>query len=157
MSIRKTYRSLVYKELDTYVLVDGIKRLIQFRGGSLQPRINGIYVTEDPKVIKAMDTDSGNGASFICIREEFVKEENTDKTDKAPDKNKKSEKALKEDLIVGPDKELNIEEVPGINNLQDARNYMLSRFDDLKPSQLNNTNMVKSQAAKKGIKFTEFA
>jgi hypothetical protein len=140
MSIRKTYRSLVYKELDTYVLVDGVKRLIQFRGGSLQPRINGIYVTEDPKVIEAMDSDRGNGTSFVCIRSEGE-----------PDEKKKTVKPVEKKKEPVED----IEEVPGITNLQDARNYMLSRFQDLRPSQLNNTIMVRAQAVKKGIKFTE--
>jgi len=142
MSIRKTYRSLVYKELDTYVLVDGVKRLIQFRGGSLQPRINGIYVTEDPKVVEAMDSDRGNGTSFVCIRSEGESE---------PAEKKKTVKPAEKKKEPGED----LEEVPGITNLQDARNYMLSRYEDLRPSQLNNTIMVKAQAVKKGIKFTE--
>ena len=87
-----------------------------------------------------MDSDRGNGTSFVCIRSEGE-----------PDEKKKTVKPVEKKKEPVED----IEEVPGITNLQDARNYMLSRFQDLRPSQLNNTIMVRAQAVKKGIKFTE--
>ena len=137
--MRKTYRSLVYKDLDTYVMVNGQKTLIQFRGGSLQPPINGIYVSDDPVVIEAMDKDRGNGTSFICILSEGAVE--------APKAEPK--KATEED----PQEEL--QKVFGITNLQDAKNYLLKNIEGLTLSKMPNAASVKNVAAKNGIKFPE--
>lgn len=76
--VRKTYQATQAMQLDTYCLVDGQKVAIEFRGGTIQPRINGKYITTDPKVIAQMDADiqrvGANVASYKCIHEEVIDE-----------------------------------------------------------------------------------
>lgn len=73
---QKTYQSTNAVQLDTYVLVKGKKVLIEFRGGTLDPRWNGTYQTTDPEVIKQLDADiarvGADKASFKCIHEETL-------------------------------------------------------------------------------------
>ena len=150
MPQRKTYRSIVYKDLDTYVLVNGNKILISFRGGSLQPPINGIFTTADPDLIAAMDKDRGNGVSFRCVISEGEPDEQKQtgkqKAQKAEDKQpEKTEDAPKD-----------LKEVPGIATLQDARNYLLAlKIEGVTPSKVNTTAQVKKCAALNGINFTD--
>lgn len=150
MSLRKTYRSLVYKDLDTYVMVNGQKVLIQFRGGSLQPAINGIFATSDPDLIRALDKDRGNGTSFKCIHVDGKEEPEPRK----PETQKTKEPENKGD-DEDQDKDSELKEVPGISTLQDARNYLLANVEGLKPSQVNNTGQVRACAAKNGITFPD--
>jgi len=147
MAQRKSYRSLIYKDLDTYIMVDGVKTLIQFRGGSLQPPINGIFVTQDPKVIKAMDSDRGLGTSFVCISSEGVPEPEEGKG-RAPKNNAPFGSNVPPDA---PESK----EVPGIFTIQDAREYLLKEIDGLKPANLPNPKSVENLAAKHGIVFPD--
>lgn len=143
MAQRKVYRSLVYKDLDTYIVIDGVKTLIQFRGGSLQPPINGIYVTQDPKVIKAMDSDRGNGTSFICIASEG---------EEGPEEDVKAEvKKEKPQVFDQPQ----MKQVPGIFTIQDVKEYLLKNIDGLKPVQMPNAKSVENMAAKHGLVFPD--
>ena len=137
--LRKVYQSLVYKTLDIYIVVNGKRKLIQFRGGSLEPRINGSYTTTDPDEIEVLDKDSANGICFKCSYSE-------------------GEPERKEEPKQEPEKtntETKLKEISGISSLQDARNYLLANLTGLVPSKVNTTNMVKKVAADNGLVFTD--
>ena len=73
---QKTYEATNAIQLDTYCLVDGKKFLVEFRGGTLDPRKHGRFNTSDPKVIKAMDDDivrvGPERASYKCVHTETL-------------------------------------------------------------------------------------
>jgi hypothetical protein len=142
--MRNVYRSLIYKTLDTYVMVDGVKTLIPFRGGSLQPPVNGIFVTDNPNVIKAMNKDSGYGTSFICISSEGDPE-----PEKAPEKTAPEKEAPKAPEVAEK------KTVPGITNLQEAKEYLLKNIEGLKLANMPNTKSVKNLMAKNGFEFPD--
>jgi hypothetical protein len=151
--MRKIYRSIVYKDLSTYVMVNGQKTLVQFKGGSLQPPVNGTYVTDDPDMIRALDKDNGNGKTFRCIHSEGepLPEEKPQVTVKVEAATMK----VKPEAIPTIEKEAKEKEVPGIKTLQQAKEYLLKNIEGLSPSQMPNAASVKNQAAKHGIKFID--
>jgi hypothetical protein len=74
---QKTYQSTRFIQLDTYVLVNGQRVLVEFRGGSIEPiRRNGIFSTSNADLIKQMDADieriGADRASYKCIHEEVL-------------------------------------------------------------------------------------
>lgn len=157
---RKVYQATNYQYLDTYVEVKGQKTLIQFRGGTLQPRLNGKFATDDPDVIAALDADInrlGAKASFKCIHSEEIpgpKEENAPVKSTAP----QSAAPLGEPVKDAPagDNAAPIAEIPGITTVQDAKEYLLDKFaDSVKISHLPNKDAVQKVAAEKRIKFVD--
>jgi len=142
--MRNVYRSLIYKTLDTYIMVDGIKTLIEFRGGSLQPPINGIFVTDNPNVIKAMDKDSGYGTSFICISSEGDPE-----LLKVPKRTTPVKETPKVPEVIEK------KTIPGITNLQEAKEYLLKNIEGLKLANMPNTKSVKNLMVKNGFEFPD--
>ena len=169
MAIRKIYQSIHFIELDTYIMVGGHKKLVQFRGGSLKPRINGRYTTNDPKEIEVLDKDAQRpGASYKCIhtegtpdivtlkKEQPVKAKAEDNpapatTDAAEAGAKDSEefKDQGEDLAGS----VGYKTVPEINTVQDARKYLADNVEGLTLSKLPNATAVKNAAAKNNIVF----
>lgn len=151
MAITKTYQALIYKELDTYIMANGQKVLVTFRGGSYQPRRNGIYMTSDPEVIKAMDQSKSNGLSYQCIS---VTGEPEPEVPKAETPNaevkKESKKEAKEEA-----KAAALIEVPGVNNLQEAKSWLAKNVEGISLTKLMNGPAVKKAAAQHGIVFTE--
>lgn len=136
----KTYRSLVYKDLDIYIVVNGIKTLTEFRGGSLQPPINGIFSTSNPAYIEAMDKDSSNGIAFICVRSEGVPE--------PPKTEPKNEKKVTQTTVEK-------KTIPGITNLQEAREYLLKNIKGLTMANMPNAKSVTNLAEKHGFEFPD--
>lgn len=77
---QKTYQATQSIQLDTYVLINGKAFLVEFRGGTLDPRISGRFQTSDPDVIAALDADIarvGPSCTFKCIHEEVLIEDET--------------------------------------------------------------------------------
>lgn len=148
MAQRKTYRSLVYKDLDTYVMVNGVKTLVTFRGGSLQPPINGIFVASDPDLIRAMDKDSSNGISFTCVNVSGTPDQPKGKVEP------KAEKTVveKEVKVEVPGEKL---QVTGIKTIQEAKEFLLANVGGLKAAQMPNGKAILNQAAKNGFEFPE--
>jgi len=140
----KTYRSLVYKDLDIYIVVNGIKTLTQFRGGSLQPPVNGIFSTSNPDYIKAMDKDSSNGIAFACIRSEGV-----------PEKAKTKTEPEGETKVSGTPEPAEKKTVPGITNLQEAKEYLLKNIEGLTMAKMPNAKSVTNLAEKYEIEFPD--
>lgn len=142
MAIRKTYQSVHFTTLSTYVMVNGQKVLIQFQGGTLRPRRNGIYTTEDPAIIAALDARAGK--SFRCIH--------TEGTPTQESKSNSSKDVKKED-----DKSRNtpdvLKEVPEVTNIIEARNYLVANIEGMTSAKLPNMQSVINTASKNGISF----
>ena len=105
---QKTYQSTQAIQLDTYVRANGQKVLIEFRGGTYDPRKNGLYRTSEPSVIKALDADIeriGPNCTFKCIHEEVLLEDEAEKSN------------LKEPLTE--------KEIPGIKTVTAARGWLV--------------------------------
>jgi hypothetical protein len=143
MATRKTYQLIHYQSLDTYVSVNGKKVLIQFRGGSLKPKINGKFTSTDPDVIAAMDKGMlAPGAAYRCI-DTFT----DDKPVSAP-KNEEPQSTSEE----GPE---GFQKVEGITTIQMARDYLLKNIDGLVAAKLPNGNAIREQARIHKIEFTD--
>lgn len=171
MAIRKTYQSIHFIELDTYIMMGGHKKLVQFRGGSLKPRINGRYSTDDPKEIEVLDKDAQrSGASFKCIHSEGTPDQVTVKKEQPskPSVTAKTEPvASEQDTPKGdtndsgefkdqgeePAGSVGYKTVPEINTVQDARKYLADNVEGLTLSKLPNATAVKNAAAKNNIVF----
>lgn len=144
---RKVYQSIHYQTLDTYAMVNGAETLIQFRGGTLQPQINGKYSTSNPSVIAAMDAGLVEGAAYKCISVETTPDE--------PELTSKP--GFKADALNVKDSqdENGFTEVPGITTIQAAKEYLVANVEGLTLSRLPNGNTIKSVAAANRIKFTD--
>jgi len=118
--------------------------LTQFRGGSLQPPVNGIFSTSNPDYIKALDNDSSNGIAFACIRSEGVPEK------VKPIADPKGE--TKDSATPGPAKK---QIVPGITNLQEAKEYLLKNIEGLTMAKMPNAKSVTNLAEKHEIEFPD--
>lgn len=153
MSIRKTYQSLHYQELDTYVLINGQKRLVKFRGGTLRPKINGKISTDDPELIAALDKAKGNGVSFACIltEGEAPKTEKKVKEQEKDPEPEPEETKVPEETPPLPDNKLT--EVLEVTNLQEAKEFLVGAVEGLKPSQMPNAKSVLNQALKNNFSF----
>lgn len=161
MAQRKVYQAVNYQYLDTYVMVRGQKTLIQFRGGTLSPKMNGKYSTDDPDVIAALDEDikrSGSRASFSCIHTEGSPDSEEVKKADAPKAEEPKKEAPEGDgNPPDDDPELPVYvEVPGITTVQAAKEYLLDRFkDEVKISHLANKEAVIKVATQKYVKFID--
>jgi len=147
MGYRKIYQSLHYKDLDTYVVVNGQKVLIQFRGGSLQPKVNGKFTTTDQDLVKAMDSDSGLNTSFKCIYSEKIAEEK-------PRYTAEDEATLDAPEEKPEETKNEFTKVPGIKTIQAARTYIVENFG-IPASKMLNGVAVKEYAAEKKIVFVD--
>jgi hypothetical protein len=150
---RKTYQSIHYIELDTYIMVGGHRKLIQFRGGSLKPRINGRYTTSDPAEVEVLDKDAKRpGASFKCVYSEEIPERtfNIEVKSEATQPEPEEFKDQSEDISA---QSMGVKSVPEINTVQEARKYLAANVEGLTLSKLPNATAVKSAAAKNNIVF----
>lgn len=79
---QKTYQATQAIQLDTYTLVGGQKRLIEFRGGTYDPRKSGQFNTSDPEVIAALEADiarvGADRCSFKCVSTETFVDDDED-------------------------------------------------------------------------------
>jgi hypothetical protein len=135
-----TYQCISFIQLDTYTNVKGHKRLVEFRGGTINPRINGKYQTSDPELIKSLDADierAGVKASFKCIHEEVLLSDDVSKS-------------------TG-----DIKEVPEITSVTKAKAWLLEASANgiitkgITPSMLPNRTSVLEIAAANNINFTD--
>lgn len=159
MAQRKVYQAVSYQYLDTYVMVNGQKVLVQFRGGTLSPRMNGKFSTEDPDVIAALDADLnrlGSNASFKCIHSEEIPDAEGVKKADAPKAEEPKKEAPDGDGKPPASDPIPATEVPSITTVQAAKEYLLQQFpDELKVSHLQNKEAVLKVAAEKLLKFTD--
>jgi len=167
---RKTYQSKHFQLLDTYVKVKGEKLQILFRGGSLKPKVNGKYTTEDQDIIAVLDADlSKPGCAYTCIQSEKLPEP-AGKTgapakpapepepEPEPQDDEPKEESGQEEPVQ-EDPEVNVPEgftaVPGITTVQEAREYLLDNYPDIQGNKIPNGQAVKAAAANKQIFFTD--
>jgi len=128
--ITKTYQALHYQSYEMYVMFQGKRTLISFRGGSLRPPINGKFQTTDPVLQDILAKDSSNGISFKEI---------SSFDDEAEPVIEKSD----------------IKKAEGINTVQGARDYLLAKIDGLTQGSLPNKTAVMAIAEKYKIAFPD--
>ena len=147
MGVRKIYQSLEFKSLDTYELVNGVKTVIQFRSGSLNPSAKGQFTTTNPHIIEAMDHSTSNGITFKCIHTETF--DDGKELPAAPvieaEPEHEPELAANEEPA---------EQVPDISTVQAARAYLVERFQ-IPISKLPNAASVRKAAAANKIEFID--
>jgi hypothetical protein len=138
--IQKTYQATQAIQLDTYVSVNGQRVLIEFRGGTMDPRINGKYQTANPDIIKALDEDIvrvGPSCTFKCIHEEVLIED----------------EPIKEAL--------DNKEIPGIKTVTAAKTWLIEASEQgiinkgITAGQIKNRTDVLKIAAENKVTFTE--
>jgi len=140
---QKTYQSVHYVQLDTYLKVKGQRTLIEFRGGTLEPKRNGTYNCTDPDVIEALDANIkriGPRCSYKCIHEEILLEDDSPK--------KKTGNAV-------------IRDVPAINTVTAGREWLINASisgqieEGITPSMIKNRTDVLRIAEENGIRFID--
>jgi len=138
--VQKTYQSIEFMQFDTAVMVNGQKVLLEFRGGSLDPKRNGTYQTNDPGVIVAMDATikrAGKACGFECIHEDIA--------------------IIDED----DNKVKNLTEVPGITTVTAARQWLLEASEKKEIAEGITAGMIKNRtdvlriADENNIKFVD--
>lgn len=102
--LQNTYTALQFIQLDSYVMIDGVQVPIQFRGGSIENKLNGYLVTTDPKMIAALEKDGGYGKSWIKTNSEVLL---TDEPSEV--------------------KEVEFLKVPGITSVQKAKEWIVEQ------------------------------
>jgi hypothetical protein len=141
--VQKTYQATQAIQLDTYTLVDGQKRLIEFRGGTYDPRKNGQFNTSDPKVIEALEADiarvGADKCTFKCISTEtFI-----------------------DDEPAGATEPLDAKEIPGIKTVTAAKAWLLDASEEgiikkgITSSMVKNRTDVLKIAKANNVTFTE--
>lgn len=108
---------------------------VSFQGGVTAPKkVRGTFVTASPSVQEAMDNDIRNGQLWKCI-----------KGGAAP--KKKAEKrhpAIREE---------DIKDVPDIQTIQDAKEFLLNNVEGLDSAALTNKRVVLETATLAGYRF----
>jgi len=137
---QKTYECTKAMQLDTYVLVKGVKLPIEFRGGTIEPRKNGTYSVSDVDIIEALDADiarvGSEVASYRCIHEEVLLLDNPE---------------------TGPTKQL----VPDIKTVTAAKEWLITASatgiikEGITSSMIKNRTDVLTICEETGIEFTE--
>jgi hypothetical protein len=132
----KTYQSLQNFKLSTSVTVDGKQESIDFIGGILRPfKKNGKFTTDNPKLQKAIENDSGYGKQFILISQE------------QPSKDSKK--------ITEPEKDETFEPISDDSkSVQQAKKFLIDKYPDkVKISTLTNRNKVVEAGARLNVTF----
>lgn len=128
--ITKTYQAIGYQTMDMYVDVNGKRVLITFRGGSLQPKINGTFQTSDPDLQKVLEKDTARDILF---------QEIGSFDDEATDTTKTSEETI----------------VEGITTVQAAREWLLSNVPGVTQATLPNKTALLAFASQNKIVFKD--
>ena len=128
---RKIYECIGGLKLVTTILVEGKETTIRFMGGSISPvERAGTFTTEDPKVIEALESANGFNKNFklkYSFDDEPVKEKS--KAGNKSGKDNKQNSELEEDGIV---------KVETVKTLQEAKEYLLEKFDELTTEDVKN-------------------
>ena len=146
MAQRKVYQANAYKDLDIYVMYGGTtKKQILFRGGSLQPRINGKYITSDPKDIEAIEKHSMFNVWFRCVQvDEIPEDENALLDDVKPQDQNTEADQIPEGFT----------KVEGIKTLQAAKEYLVKECG-MDSKKLPNGVAVKNAAKENKVVFVD--
>lgn len=140
-NVTYTYQLTRYKDFTTYLAIDGNLLSIEFTGGFIVPfKYNGTFSTTDNKIAKALEESPNYNSEYIKITSLEVTQENS--------------VTVTPINPIDPGKEL--EPVLGITSGQKARAYLLSRFDELKSSDLRTNDIIIEVALTKGITFPDW-
>jgi len=132
----KTYRALRHLGLMLHVTrKDGNRVPIEFTGGTRSPKVvRGTFQTGDKELQAILEKHPRYNEDFKLIREE--EEEENEKSD-------------------GNSKFLKKKEIKGIKTVQDAKNYLMDNYDEVKAEDVKNKDKILEVADKVGITFPE--
>lgn len=132
--------------LSTSVQVNDQQVFIIFSGGITQPeRRNGIFQTNDPDLIKAIESDSSFGVLFEKI---FPLQDDVIKVVK-PNETNPINPEIPEDLS-------GYQLVNGITSGQKARAWMLANKEEISSSDLRTNKDIRSKAEDLKIRFIDW-
>lgn len=141
-----TYQLLNAMCMYTTVTVGREQVNVHFKNGFIHPYVRrGTFSTDDPDIIKAIESDASNNVEWKRIAPLSANKEDVvdNKDDKPLDSNPK-------DNVI-------FEQITGIDSGQKARMYLLARFSDLVSNDLRTNELIKSVATEKGISFVDWA
>jgi len=170
MAVQKTYQVVGTLNMRTrhmkfmVEIVQGDKTFMVPRyitlKGHLKPRKKGELTTSEPALIKAIDRRierAGAKAGIICVNEV-----------KIPDKDAEQSPLVVETMDgdirfedeVRPSEVKTtftpqVEVVGGMSNVQEARDYLLKKFDDVTTREVSNKGLVLKVAQEKNINFVD--
>ena len=107
----KIYRSKFYMSLSVPLTIGGNKVCAEFKGGSVNPRICGCYVTMDGEVQQALESEPGFNRDYVLER--MVDEGRTSVERVEPGTDGRSRKK---------------EEIPEVTKVQEAAEYLCEHY-----------------------------
>ncbi len=179
-AIRKTYMAKSKNRLSIYAFVDGRPVLCEFRNASKSnPLLKGTFTTNNPKLIDALEKDSGFNKKFILsatldddskvenlefrsldINPKVKTEEPAKVPESKPVESKKDEsKKEPSETAEGPKednslpKDVKIVSKDIVGNVQEAKEWLKKEFKDLTLKQLGNKKIVLEVAKQKNVHF----
>lgn len=142
-----TYQLLTAMCMYTTVTVGREQVNIHFKNGFNRPYVRrGTYSTDNPDIIRALESDASYNVEWkkiapLSAEKGLVNVDgDTDTTGGNPDKE------VNDDLV----------KVPGIDSGQKARAYILSKYDEVKTSDLRTNADIKAVAEQNGISFPDW-
>ena len=161
-----TYQSISYVYFATNIQVNGKTVRITFKEGFTQPyKYNGTFTTPDPDIIKALESDRGFNSLYKRLDPDPVADERIPVKPAIPiapkaktntDQAASAKTGATDDPPVGDTDPKDLIPVIGITSFQQAKNYFLATFPELKSADLKSIELVKQFAAEKGIIFTDW-
>lgn len=174
-AIRKTYVSKFFNRLQTKVIVKGKAVLVDFKGASNQ-NTKGIFSTNNPDLIDALEKDVAFNTDYVLQKQteelsgevdsleirsmevnppEEIQEEiavplpGNDFVGKLDEK-EVQEQEQPEKIEASP---LDIVGADRVTNVQEAKEYLKNKFEDLTARQISNKALILEVAKEKGIVF----
>lgn len=137
----KVYALINYQSLTTSFMVNGKQVYVDFEGGTRHGlTTRGMLSTGDEKLQEAIEKDAAYGKEF--------------KLDEARTRMANSEEV---ETVKKPTKVENTNTViDGINNAQEAKEYLLNTYTELTPDDVANVDKVKLVMSDKGIEFSPY-
>lgn len=168
------YRLTQYMRLITTILVNGSPVSLNFDGGTYRPyKRNGSFSTADPDVIKAIESSGGYNLDFVRVSPKISPvtdiEQKSDKPQEDPPVIDTPEEETSAVIPQTPPVETTpaapetpvpaapqLTPVPGITSGQKARAYILSKYEEVKSTDLRTNAAIKAIAEEKGITFPDW-
>lgn len=172
------YRLTQYMRLITTILVNGSPVSLNFDGGTYRPyKRNGSFSTADPDVIKAIESSGGYNLDFVRVSPKISPVTDIEQKPDTP----QEDTPVNPPVIDTPEEETSavipqtlpvetataapetpapaatqLTPVPGITSGQKARAYILSKYEEVKSTDLRTNAAIKAIAEEKGITFPDW-
>lgn len=167
--MEKKYNLIHQFRLETSVNVEGARVYVSFAGGSkFRGTRNGHFITSDPKLQKAIESDNGYGSQWILDTESEkrfnastpveIEPTNTEPPVVTTEPESTTEPITESGTTAEPTPELPTvdPEIAECTNYTLAKNYLVKYFDAKRPEIISEEKL-REYAKSKGIIFPEFA